>query len=89
MISQILDLCTQLFKLSLHITDPVCAGSGSFWREVKPTAGQGASKDHQKTDAYTITAAKLQLQSSDGNNFMAGGYHMRRNCVRGSRHQEG
>lgn len=56
---------------------------------MKPTAGQGASKDHQKTDAYTITAAKLQLQSSDGNNFMAGGYHMRRNCVRGSRHQEG
>lgn len=36
----------------------------------------------QHTTLWIITVAKFQLQSSDKNNFMVGGQHNIRNCVR-------
>ena len=36
-----------------------------------------------------ITVAKLQLRSSNENNFMAGGHHSRINCIKGSQRWEG
>lgn len=45
-----------------------------------------------KTDIYTIqiiTVAKLQLQSSNESDFVVGGHHKMRNCVKGFQRQEG
>lgn len=51
----------------------------------------GFTWDHRKTQIYVTIhkAAKLQLCSSNENNFMAGAHHDMRNCIQGLELQEG
>ena len=44
---------------------------------------------HHIFTLYFISVAKWQLWSSNKNNFMVGGHHGMRNCIKGSQHWEG